>query len=64
VYLISVDLKKRLIPDGDTFIGLGYDFDSVRGVPTTVLNQIPEGIPFISTSKKTPKKVLKKKDNI
>jgi hypothetical protein len=62
--LISVDLKKRLIPDEDTFINLGYDFDNVRGIPTTVMNKIPEGLPFISTSTKPPKKVSTKKKNI
>jgi hypothetical protein len=42
---------------------MGYDFDNVRGIPTTVMNKIPEGIPFISTSTKTPKKVSTKKKN-
>lgn len=61
VYLISMELSRRLIPDGDTFLGMGYEFGAVRAVPTTVLNLIPEGPPFISTSKKQLKKIIAKR---
>jgi Nucleotide-diphospho-sugar transferase len=55
-------LVRRLIPDGDTFLGMGFDWDKthVAGIPSPVLFLIPEGPPFKSTSKR-PKKPAKKK---
>jgi hypothetical protein len=64
VYLISPDLARRPIPDGDSFINLGYDWDQVKSVPSSVLFMIPEGQPFPSTSTRPPskKKNQSKKD--
>ena len=56
VFLISEKLTKMLIPDGDTFLHMGYDWDSVRSVPSSVLFMVPEGPPFKSTSTKPPSK--------
>ena len=30
-------------PDGDTFLNMGYEWEQIKQVPTTVLNRIPEG---------------------
>ena len=49
VYLISEKLEKLLIPDGDTFMSLGYEWKSVKTVPGSVVRMIPEGVPFNST---------------
>ena len=51
-------IVRCLIPDGDTFLGMGYDWDHVKQVPTAVLNRIPIGPNFNSTS--TKKKKVKK----
>jgi hypothetical protein len=51
-------IVRCLIPDGDTFLGMGYDWDHVKQVPTAVLNRIPIGPHFNSTS--TKKKKVKK----
>ena len=58
VYLISVDLKRHLFPDGETFLNMGFDWDDVKSVPAAVAFTIPEGIPLKSTKKKAiPKKI-------
>ena len=56
VYLISADLKRQLVPDGDTFLNLGYDWDEVKTAPSAVVFMIPEGVPLKSTSTKPLKK--------
>lgn len=53
VYLISVDLKRQLVPDGETFLNMGYNWDDVKSVPAAVAFMIPEGNPLKSTKKKT-----------
>ena len=48
-------LVRCLVPDGDTFLGMGYEWESVKQIPTAVLNRIPIGRPFNSTSTKKKK---------
>ena len=59
-------MRKRAFPDGDTFLNLGYDFDTVRinQVAGYILERIPDGSPFPSTldwSKNTDYVKMKKK---
>ena len=56
VYAISSRLDRQLIPDGDTFHQMGYEWDNVTTIPAAVLYMIPEGADFISTSTKQVKK--------
>lgn len=47
----SAGLIKRAFPDGDTFLNMGFDFEStpIHKVPAVVLGRIPDGEPFKST---------------
>jgi Nucleotide-diphospho-sugar transferase len=50
VYIVSSDLVKLLVPDGDTFLHMGFEWENVRTVPAAVLSMIPDGLPIKSTS--------------
>ena len=54
---------RRLIPDSDTFISLGSQWNQVRSIPTAVLNRIHEGPPLPSTSTTPKKKVNERRPN-
>ena len=50
IFMIDETLKRRSIPDGDTFLNMGFDWDKtpVHTIPGLVLAMIPEGEPFKS----------------
>ena len=50
VYVVSPDLVKLLVPDGDTFLHMGFEWENVKTVPAAVLSMIPDGPPVKSTS--------------
>ena len=50
IFMIDEAHKRRSIPDGDTFLNMGFDWDKtpVHTIPGLVLTMIPEGEPFKS----------------
>lgn len=50
VYIVSPELAKQQIPDGETFLHMGFEWENVRTVPAAVLDLIPDGQPLKSTS--------------
>jgi hypothetical protein len=42
IYLTG-DGTKRLIPDADTFLSLGYSWSNIKTVPDYILNSVPNG---------------------
>ena len=50
VFIISSELLRRLIPDGKTFLRMGFEWENVRVIPAAVLYSIPLGKPVNSSS--------------
>ena len=59
VFIISAELLRRLIPDGKTFLHMGFEWENVRVIPAAVLFSIPLGKPFDSTSPLPPPPIEK-----
>jgi hypothetical protein len=54
VYLVDVNLKRKKIPDGETFIQLGFEWPDVRVIPSAVMKLVQIGEPVPSLKIKSP----------